>query len=127
MGDSRYRQNGTVFVGNGYKHRQYQPIDSPLYHGWEPVMAYPDTDCRLWQLEHTDEMVKMRRVRPEDPMEAQKDDWVVFFKEMVFASYSGSLQEITASVREAWGKLTSKSIIQEKGEQRGRKETASTG
>ena len=97
MADARYK-NG-IFMGNGYRHKQSrQRLDSPLYHGWQPIMMYPDTNRRLWQLENAD--VKMRRVRLEDPNEVQADDWVVFFKNMAVASYSGPLDKITQDVRE---------------------------
>ena len=88
MSDPRYR-NGAHLSAT----RTIQPlIDSPLYHGWEPV-AINDDGHRIWALGHA----RMRRVLLRDNLPADKE-WIVFIDGQVWTTFTDHLAELTAEV-----------------------------
>lgn len=87
MADRRYKHG--IFQGNP---KPRSPLDSPLYHGWHRAGTSPVTGAQLFKLG----AATMRRVVPQD---RQPDGWLVVLNEQIY-HYTGSLAEITLSVRD---------------------------
>ena len=88
MSDPRYRNGNHLSATRAFK----PLIDSPLYHGWEPI-EIDDDGHRIWALGQA----RMRRVLLRDNLPTDKE-WIVFIDGQVWMTFTDHLAELTAEV-----------------------------